>query len=270
MSYANILVSVDFAEATADRVRLAAALARRFDATLTGAAAAEVPAPLFAHDIRDAQAQYERSKAKILQEVERAEAVFARCAGAAPRTAWRGGTERSFAHLVERGRAADLIVVGGAGETEIDPSPFGVAVAPVLMEAGRPVLVVPQHHDREPGRRIVVAWKDTPEARRAVSGALPFLRSAGQVFVVTTGQGARLEGAEEVAAHLKLHGAAITTHLLTTAVSDGEEILRFAREQQADLIVMGAYGHSRLREWAFGGATRDILQATSLCCLMAH
>ncbi|MCX4194929.1 DEAD/DEAH box helicase [Methylobacterium organophilum] len=121
-----------------------------------------------------------------------------------------------------------------------------------------------------PGRRIVVAWKDTPEARRAVSGALPFLRSAGQVFVVTTGQGARLEGAEEVAAHLKLHGAAVTTHLLTTAVSDGEEILRFAREQQADLIVMGAYGHSRLREWAFGGATRDILQANSLCCLMAH
>ncbi|MEE7494437.1 universal stress protein [Methylobacterium oryzae] len=270
MSYANILVSVDFAEAAPDRVRLAAALARRFDATLTGAAAAEVPAPLLAHDIRDAQAQYERSKVKILQDVERAEAVFARCAGVAPRTAWLGGTDRSFVHLVEKGRAADLLVVGGAGETEIDPGPFGVAVGPVLMEAGRPILVVPQAHAGEPGRRIVVAWKDTPEARRAVSGALSFLRSADHVLVVTTGRGARLEGAEEVAAHLRLHGASVTTHLLTTTVGDGEEILRFAREEHADLIVMGAYGHSRLREWAFGGATRHILQASNLCCLMAH
>ncbi|MEE7502094.1 universal stress protein [Methylobacterium mesophilicum] len=270
MTYANILVAVDFAEATPDRVRLAAALARRFDATLTGAAAAEVPAPLFAHDIRDAQAQYERAKVTILQELERAEAVFARCAGAAPRTVWSGGTDRPFAHLVDKGRAADLIVIGGTGETEIDPSPFGVAVAPVLMEAGRPVLVVPQQHAGEPGRRIVVAWKDTPEARRAVSGALPLVRSAEHVFVVTTGPGARLEGADEVSDHLRLHGATVTTHLLTTAVSDGEEILRFARDQQADLIVMGAYGHSRLREWAFGGATRDVLRAASLCSLMAH
>ncbi|KAA0124696.1 universal stress protein [Methylobacterium sp. P1-11] len=270
MSYANILVSVDFAEAAANRVRLAAALARRFDATLTGAAAAEVPAPPFAHDIRDAQAQYERTKAKILQELERVEAVFARCAGAAPRTAWSGGTDRPFAHLVERGRAADLLVVGGTAETEIDPSPFGVALGPVLMEAGRPVLVVPPETSREPGSRIVVAWKDTPEARRAVSGALPFLRSADRVFLVTIGEDARLDGAEEVAAHLILHGAAATAHLLTATVSDGAEILRFAREQQADLIVMGAYGHSRLQEWAFGGATRSILAASTICCLMAH
>ncbi|KOX58766.1 MULTISPECIES: universal stress protein [Methylobacterium] len=270
MSYANILVSVDFAESTPDRVRLAAALARRFDATLTGAAAAEVPAPLFAHDIRDAQAQHERLKAEVLVDLEQAQAIFARCAGAAPRTAWCGGLDRPSAHLVDKGRAADLIVVGRAGESEIDPGPFGVAIAPVLMEAGRPVLVVPPRVRGEPGRRIVVAWKDSPEARRAVAGALPFLRSADRVFVATAGEGARLEGADEVAAHLALHGASVATHLLSPTVSDGDEILRFAHDHQADLIVMGAYGHSRLREWIFGGATRHILHATNVCCLMAH
>jgi nucleotide-binding universal stress UspA family protein len=270
MSYANILVSVDFAETAPERVRLAAALARRFEATLTGAAAAEVPAPLFAHDIRDAQVQYDRSKDKILQEVERAQGIFARCAGEAPRTDWRGGTDRPDTHLVEQGRSADLLVVGRAGLNEIDPSPFGVMPGSVLMEAGRPVLVVPPDVPALSGRRIVVAWKDTAEARRAVSGALPFIRSSEEVFVVTAGQGARYEGAQDVAAHLGRHGAAATTHLLSTTVSDGDEILRFARRQDADLIVMGAYGHSRLREWAFGGATREILQATTLCCLMAH
>lgn len=259
MSYANILVSLDFAETAPDRVRLAADLARRFDATLTGAAAAEVPAPLFAHDIRDAQAQYDRARDEILHELERAHAVFARCAGEAPRTDWRSGTARPFAYFVEQGRAADLLVIGRGGPTDLDPGPLGMAPGPVLMEAGRPVLVVPPSISSLRGDRIVVAWKDTPESRRAVTGALPFLRSAKEISVVTAGEGARFEGAQDVAAHLARHGASATTHLLTTTTSDGDEILRFARKQDADLIVMGAYGHSRLREWAFGGATRHML-----------
>ncbi|MFB0489922.1 nucleotide-binding universal stress UspA family protein [Methylobacterium sp. OAE515] len=270
MSYANILVSVDLAETAPDRIRLAASLARRFDADLTGAAAAEVPAPLFAHDIRDAQAQFDRARGEILQELERARDVFARCAGETARTDWRGATERPFVHIIEQGRAADLLVVGRSAPGDLDPGPLGFALGPILMEAGRPVLVVPPRVADLSGRRIVVAWKDTPEARRAVSGALPFIRSADQVFVVTAGEGARFEGAQDVARHLARHGASVTTHLLTTTVSDGEPILRFAREQEADLIVMGAYGHSRLRGWAFGGATRDVLQSTAICCLMAH
>jgi len=268
--YANILVSVDFAETAPDRIRLAAGLARRFDAHLTGAAAAAVPARLFAHDLGDAEAQYDRSRNEILQELERAHGIFARCAGEASRTEWRAATERPFVHIIKQGRAADLLVIGRAGLGDLDPDPLGVALGPVLMEAGRPVLVVPPRVADLVGRRIVVAWKDTPEARRAVSGSMPFIRSADQVFVVTTGEGARFDGAQDVARHLDRHGASVTSHLLTTTVSDGEEILRFAREQEADLIVMGAYGHSRLREWAFGGATRDILRSTAICCLMAH
>ncbi|MGH1591496.1 universal stress protein [Methylobacterium phyllosphaerae] len=271
MFYANILVSVDFSEPAPDRVRLAAALARRFDAVLTGAAAAEVPVPLFAHDIRDAARQYDPVQGHDPAGARAGAGDFLPLLAEARRTARSGGTDRPFAHLVAKARAADLVVVGRTGPTLLDPSPFGVAVAPVLMEAGRPVLIVPPDVAGAPGQRIVVAWKDTPEAlRETILGALPFLRSSAQVFVVTTGQGAGSRGVEEVAAHLRLHGASVTTHLLTTSVSDSGEILRFARDQQADLIVMGAYGHARLREWAFGGVTREILQETALCCLMAH
>jgi nucleotide-binding universal stress UspA family protein len=74
-----------------------------------------------------------------------------------------------------------------------------------------------------------------------------------------------------VAAYLSGHGVAVTTHLLPSPGSEAAEVfLQFARRAGADLIVMGAYGHTRLREWIFGGATRDILQATALCCLMSH
>ncbi|MDP4003118.1 universal stress protein [Methylobacterium sp. NEAU K] len=270
MSYANILVSLDFSEAAPDRVRLAAHLASRFDATLTGAAAAEVPAPLYARDIHDATAQYDRSKDEILRELDRARDIFERCAAEAPRTEWRSLADRPTLYFIEQGRAADLLVVCAPGKGGVDPGPFGVVPGPVLMEAGRPVLVVPPSVTRLQGSRIVVAWKDTPEARRAVSGALPFLRAAEQVFIVTAGEGARFEGAQDVACHLARHGASATAHLLTTAVSDGDELLRFAHKHEADLIVMGAYGHSRLREWVFGGATRDVLEAHSVCCLMAH
>ncbi len=270
MTYANILVSVDFAEGAPDRVRLAAGLAHRFDAMLTGVAAADAPVPLFAHDVRDAQAQYERAKDEIRHELERAQGLFARSAGGAPRTAWRGGVDSPLAYLVEQARAADLLVLGRTAPTDLDPGPLGVLPGPVLMEAARPVVVVPPDVIDLRACRIVVAWKDTSEARRAVSGALPFIRSAEQVFVASVGDNARLEGAQDVAAHLARHGARTTAHLLSAAESDGAEILRFARQQEADLIVMGAYGHSRLREWAFGGATRDVLDATPICCLMAH
>ena len=85
------------------------------------------------------------------------------------------------------------------------------------------------------------------------------------------GPGAHEEGAEDVATYLVGHGANVTTHLLPSpAIGAGEELLRFAQREGADLIVMGAYGHSRLREWIFGGVTRDILQGTTLCCLMSH
>jgi nucleotide-binding universal stress UspA family protein len=165
--------------------------------------------------------------------------------------------------------AADIVVVGRqkddkAGDTSASPGA-------VLMEAGRPVLMTPPGSDHLKAERIVVAWKDAPEARRAVSAALPFIRSAKQVYVVSAGEEARFDGAEKVAELLSRHGAQVTTHLLDATSRDvADEILRFTSRTDTDLVVMGGYGRSRLREWLFGGVTQDFFQISSVCCLMSH
>lgn len=278
MAYANILVSVDLGGTATERVRLAAGLARRFEATLTGAAACQVPAPDYVRDIGEIDDEDPKFEEKARAMLERARALFERSADTAGdppvRRAWREALTGPITHLVEQARAADLVVVGRRGSDDPPRGALGAPPGPVLMEAARPVLVLPPR--MEPaggglrGARIVVGWKDSREARRAVSAALPFIREADQVFVASTGEGARYEGAEDVADHLARHGAAITTHLLRTVVSDGDELLRFALKQEADLIVMGAYGHARLREWLFGGVTYEMLQRSPIPCLMCH
>lgn len=270
MSYAGILVSLDTGPDTPDRVRLAGGVALRFEATLTGVAARRLPSPVAVNDIHEAEALVVEENAKLEEEFSIVRAIFDRNAGEA-RVDWRSDSVPPIPFLVEQARRADLVVVGRRGTGEGDPGEMGVLPGPVLMEAGRPVLVVPPGIVRLEAARIVVAWKDTPEARRAISGALPFIQRADQVYVVTAGDDARFEGAEDVATHLARHGAHVTTHRLARSdLPAADEILRFAARHDADLVVMGAYGHSRLREWLFGGVTRSILRTTPVCCLMSH
>ncbi|MEL6060626.1 MULTISPECIES: universal stress protein [unclassified Methylobacterium] len=270
MDLANILVSADLGDAAPDRIRLAAGLARRFEATLTGTAAHKVPAPLLVRDVSDAARQEERSRVVVNEILEQARAMFERSAGEGTRMDWQAALAGPITHLVEQARAADLVVVGRRGPKDDDPGPLGVPPGPVLMEAGRPVLVVPPRLVRLRAARIIVAWKDGPEARRAISAMLPLIPGTEEVLVATVGADRRHEGLEAVAGHLARHGAPVTTHLLRAAGSEGGEILDFALLQDADLIVMGAYGHSRLREWIFGGVTRAALERAPVCCLMCH
>jgi len=270
LDFANILVSVDHGAAAPDRIRLAADLARRFDATLTGAAAHKVPVPLLVRDVYDAVAQEEQNIADTHRILDQAHALFERAAGTEIRTGWREALAGPITHLMERAREADLVVVGRRGSEDPDPGPLGVPAGPVLMEAGRPVLVVPPRIVPLTGSRIVVAWKDGPEARRAVSAALPFIRGAHHVCVVAVGGDAQQAEAEEVAGHLARHGAPATAQALKAASTACGAILDFALREDTDLVVMGAYGYSRLREWIFGGVTREALDRAPVCCLMCH
>lgn len=157
MDYANILVSADLGDASPDRVRLAAGLARRFDATLTGAAAHKVPAPILVRDVYDANEQEERNKAKVREILEEARALFERSAGERIRTEWLAALAGPATHLVEQARAADLVVVSRRGPEDEDTGQLGVRPGPVLMEAGRPVLIAPPQLVQLKGTRIVVA-----------------------------------------------------------------------------------------------------------------
>ncbi|TNC08044.1 universal stress protein [Methylobacterium terricola] len=268
MSIASIMVALDTGEAAARRVRLAADLARRFEATLTGVAARKLPNPGPAADIVAAQASYDEEQAKY---GPRARAGRGGIPGQRrSRHPQRQAEAAPEAFLVRQARGTDLAVVGRevgrAGHDAMVPDP-----GTVLMEAGRPVLVALPGVERLDAARIVIAWKDAPEARRAVSAALPFVARADKVFVAAAGAEARFEGADEVSDLLCRHGAHVTTNLLDAPAGEvADAVLRFAKREDADLVVMGGYGHSRLREWLFGGVTRDILRTSPLCCLMSH
>ena len=268
-TYSNIMVPMDLRDETKARAKLAIHLADRFSARVSGGAGQEIKTPLYFEDtdagvasIMDIQAE------QATKAIAQAEATFRSIAGARNRVEWRQALVSPTAYALHQARAADLIVA--AQPRSNDPvDPLAVDSGDLVMDAGRPVLFVPPQTEYLAAKRIVIGWKESREARRAVWDSLPFLKAAEDVYVVS------IEGAadslDDVKAYLGSHG--VRAHILNRSNPDGsvgDELIAVARIEGADLIVAGAYGHSRAREWAFGGATRDLLHHSPLCCLMAH
>lgn len=272
-TYKSLLVHAEPGLASSHRVEAAARLARDLDARLIGLGAEGFePVPT-----TDAFSGYAAGEwVALLQEqigknLAAAEDAFRRDAAGA-QIEWRTLQDYPHQALTHMAHAADLIVVGprsGAGKTRsADP-------ADVVMSAGRPVLVVPtgQHHLR--AMSVVIAWKDTPQCRRAISDAMPFLQRAEDVVVLAVckpeGVDAAVFETDDVVASLKRRGVEARS-LVTPAPPEGvtKEIERVAALNGADLIVCGAYGHSRLREWALGGVTDDLLHRPTCFVLMSH
>jgi nucleotide-binding universal stress UspA family protein len=169
--------------------------------------------------------------------------------------------------MVRYGVAADLIVAPrGAGE----PASGRATLEAVLFDTGRPLLIPAAAALPEAFERVAIAWKPTPEAARAVAAALPFLANAREttVFIVEEEAG-RPQEAERLAGNLAWHGVAATAKRLDPG-PDAPATLLAAAGAAADLLVIGGYGHSRLREWVFGGFTQRVLADAPLPLLMAH
>jgi len=256
MSYRSLMVHFDASAGARARLQLAVELANRFKAALIGVAGPPYLSAA-AGGIADALAAVEKEFRASAQSVKNVE--------------WRGRPVWSSVLIPQEARAADLIAIGpGPSRWDFaDSQDPGVTI----LSAGRPVLFVPREVHLLDARRIVVAWKDTREARRAVWDALPFLRNAESVEIVEVNeQSLRGRGAaDDVADYLIRHGVVIGTKACLKAEGPiADEIIRFAQEEKADLIVDGAYGHSRVGEWAFGGVTRGLLASTPVCCLFSH
>ena len=201
------------------------------------------------------------------EELERLERLFWEAAGSHNRVALRTATDLPTPCFVAYARAADLLVVGRQGNGDDRDWNFGIDPGDAAMQAGRPILVVPPDVSALAAKRIVVAWRDTREARRAVWDALPFLKAAEAVSIGTVrGEAARIQrprcrGLSAPARRRRdgdLRGRA--------SRSDGRRrVIALADRDGADLIVAGAYGHSRTREWAFGGVTGDLLDHAAVC-----
>jgi nucleotide-binding universal stress UspA family protein len=186
-----------------------------------------------------------------------------------PSAQWHRQTGDEAHWVVEYGRAADLLVIGRPAEDQ------GVSVDTIetaLLRSGRPVLIPPATPLAALPETIVIAWKAAPEAAHAVAAAMPFLAQAKQVLIVTVAeeQGVSDEEGARLMAGLCWHGLnASTRHLQPDRLGAAETLLGAASEQRA-LVVMGAYGHSRMREWIFGGFTQHVVRGAEVPVLMMH
>jgi nucleotide-binding universal stress UspA family protein len=269
-TYASIMVPMDLEPQTETRAKLATDVADRFSSRIIGVAAQPIQAPLyFEAPVVGVASIIEIEERRCKEELAKAEAAFRRATGARNRVEWRQALTFSRDYAFEQTRAADLIVAARPRASDGGLRPMSVDGGDLVMDAGRPVLLVPPDVNFLSAKRVVIAWKDTREARRAVWDSMPFLKRAVEVSVVSVDSEDR--GARDVAAYLGCHNIAAT--VLTRPEKNtvvAVELIRIAQQEAADLIVCGAYGHSRTREWAFGGVTRDLLDSSPLCCLMSH
>ena len=177
--------------------------------------------------------------------------------------------------VMERGRAADLIVAAQT-DPDWDLSPLMDFPERLALESGRPVLIIPYAgHYASIGRRVVIAWNAGRESARATFDALPLLQGADSVHILEIKDrgdaSSSLAPDTSIAAALGRHG--IKPEVRTSVAADisvGDEILSRAADLDADLLVMGAYGHSRFRELVFGGTTRQIARHMTLPTLLSH
>lgn len=273
-SFATLLVHAEPELSASNRVEAAAHLAREGEALLIGVGAEALDAA-FSMDPFGGTVLTEWLTA-AQQQIDRnliaAEQAFRRDA-AGVRVEWRSTPTFPDRALVETARAADLIVMSPVRE---ETSPYrGASPAEVVMKSGRPVLIVPADARRLHARQVVVAWKDTREARRAIADAMPFLIAADEVIVAAVSHEDNVDAcafqAEDVAGMLRRQGATARTEVVT-APDEGvaAELERIADANEADLIVMGAYGHNRLTEWVFGGVTQTLVRHPRRFVLTSH
>jgi nucleotide-binding universal stress UspA family protein len=272
MSYATLLVYIEADHPAEERLRLAARLADKFSSLLIGFSALAPRPPPRAESSAVVEMLEAESKAITAKLSERGNWFRRVAAGDQARREWRWAVDRPTEALARHARCADLVVAGrsrgGDAYNALDLGGF-------LLRAGRPVLVVPEGVAALRADHIVIGWKDTREARRAVQDALPFLHEATRVTIVEICKSGEEQAAQEniddVARYLGRHriksGPKVTLH---EKGSEADQLIRLARDDGADLLVTGAYGHSRLGEWIFGGMTHKLVTESPICCLMSH
>jgi nucleotide-binding universal stress UspA family protein len=190
---------------------------------------------------------------------------------------WRQASFAAADKVALHARYADLTVLGQPNPDSRHESATIAVLEAVLFNSGRPILMVPYAGRPAPiGKRALVAWNASKEAARALGDALPLLSACEQITVVAVNPRRGIGGdgdvpAADIALHLARHGLNATAeHIEASGISDSDVLLNAVADRGADLLVMGAYGHSRLREMILGGVTRGILARMTVPVLMAH
>jgi nucleotide-binding universal stress UspA family protein len=277
--YKTILVHVDGTARSALRIDIAAQLAIRHNAHLIGTAVTGLGAFMFPVAMLDPSAPaIAFPVAELRADADLALDQFdnrARQAGV-PSFERRRVDDEAGMGLCMQARYADLVVLGQAEPADFPPHLPSDFPEFVLLNCARPVLVVPAAGIRNNvGRRVTVAWNGSVDAVRAITSAIALLQRSEQVHLVVFNADAErgLHGdspGADIALFLARHGIKVDVTAADSAENVGQSLLSFAIDHGSDLIVMGAYGHSRLRETLLGGVTRTALSSSALPLWMAH
>lgn len=280
MMLKNILVHMDATERCRERLRLAGDLARRHEAHLSGLFVIPEPFyPVYAEGTYFPQDMIEKLEREDRENCGKAETSFREFVDAQRiHGEWRS-EQGPLAQVISRhARYADVTLLGKGSmeDPRLYPDPF--LAEDVVMDSGRPVLVIPNRGQFEGfGKRILVCWNASREAIRAIVDAMPLLQEADKVTILVVNPENSASGehgdipSADIALYLARHGVKAEAAATTTDESDiGAIILSRAADIGADLIVAGAYGHSRTREWILGGVTRTLLHESTVPAFMSH
>lgn len=277
MTYATVMVSLALDQPSDSRLQVAGDLAERFGAAIVGVAAAQFAPPLYFTDGAEAQRLVDQGEASVMRRLAELEAQFrAATRNRGGHAEWRGAVDFPARFVLAQARCADIIVSGGQSPAFSDA--FALASPKdLVMQVGRPLLVVPDGIGWLDLSSVLVAWKDTREARRALTDALPMLRKARNVTVVTIPERSEdrqvvMAGVTDVTAWLARHGVIATARVSEAAQSEtaAAHLHKVASDVGAGLIVAGAYGHSRFRELILGGVSQYLVTQSDRCVLLSH
>lgn len=280
MGYSTILLHCDAGPALAGRAQVAADLARRFGAHLVGLhVRPRFETPMYTDGAVAMDGLYEAYDRQVKADEAAAAAIFKPAAkGDRLIGEWRAVGGYIEEAVAEAALGADLVILGQSDPDDTRTSTPSDLPEQVALRSGRPVLVLPRIGTaKEVGRRVMICWNGSREAARAATGALPLLAGAERVEMLivdppgaTPEDRARRSG-QEIEPWLGRHGVKATLVRDTAAAADvGTTILSRAADHDVDLIVMGIYGHSRLREMVLGGASRTLLSSMTVPVLLAH
>ncbi len=291
MTIKTILAAASGGSASDGAIELACRFARRFGAHLEGFHARPDPRDLFTYSgdgfgmsmsgefidrfIKDADTMATKTKGAFEATIARHQIakVAAPSRGLpekiAASAAWHEETGYAPTLVARRARFFDLVVLGRSDR--VVDQPHTDVVEQTLVNSGRPVLLAPANVPADVGNNVAVGWNGSAEATRAVVAALPFLDAAQAVSIITIGD-KHQESAAGLIEYLGWQGVtARHNHIpALNGVGPGQQLLSAAREADADLLVMGGYGHVPWREFLFGGATREVVGTSLLPLLLSH
>ena len=274
--YSTLMVYLDPSADNTHLLQITATLAERFDAGVLGVSASRLVG--VDYDVGGIPGGVvDVGHGELIETMEAAkEAALAILQRPGRQIEWRsilhpGPVE---APVIRETRSADLVIASANYRGSLTRGTPYLNIGDLVMQSGRPVLIVPPATVELKARNVLVGWNDTRESRRAVSDALPWLQTADRVLVVQVARKKDIEqagkGVADVVCWLNRHRVPAEGRTLPEQGRSALQLEAVAGTEGIDLIVAGAYGHSRFREWALGGVTRNLLLYGDLCALVSH